>query len=198
MQDIPFSVKNTRKNRPTPTTTMNALSKSGRALGAEDLLVADLGDTVGEREGEVLGDELLDVGALDVIGLLDLNNAEDVDRPEAGTVAGSHVGVKSLDSGGAGQLTVLLVHVVSAGAGVVADPDAEVLDLQGVLLGDGIDADDLASGLLDLTQAAKEVPEAGLGDNLVRRKDAHAVEAGSRVGLRGQMAPNDLVLLEAT
>ena len=59
-----------------------------------------------------------------------------MDRPEAGTVAGSHVGVKSLDSGGAGQLTVLLVHVVSAGAGVVADPDAEVLDLQGVLLGD--------------------------------------------------------------
>jgi len=80
MQDIPFSVKNTRKNRPTPTTTMNALSKSGRALGAEDLLVADLGDTVGEREGEVLGDELLDVGALDVIGLLDLNNAEDLSK----------------------------------------------------------------------------------------------------------------------
>jgi len=33
---------------------------------------------VGQREREVLGDELLDVGALDIIGLLDLDNAEDL------------------------------------------------------------------------------------------------------------------------
>lgn len=59
-----------------------------------------------------------------------------MDGPEAGTVAGSHVGVESLDSGGARELTVLLVHVVGARAGVVADPNTEVLDLEGVLLGD--------------------------------------------------------------
>lgn len=59
-----------------------------------------------------------------------------VDRPEAGTVAGSHVGVESLDGSGPRGLAVLLVHVVGAGPRVVADPDAEVLDLQGVLLGD--------------------------------------------------------------
>ena len=51
-------------------------------------------------------------------------------------MAGSHILVKSLDSRDAGQLTVLLVHVVGTGAGVVADPDAEVLDLEGVLLAD--------------------------------------------------------------
>jgi len=33
---------------------------------------------VGEGEGEVLGDELLDVRALDVLGLLDLDDAEDL------------------------------------------------------------------------------------------------------------------------
>ena len=59
-----------------------------------------------------------------------------VDRPEAGTVAGGHVGVEGLDGSGPRELTVLLVHVVRARARVVADPDAEVLDLQGVLLGD--------------------------------------------------------------
>jgi hypothetical protein len=111
---------------------------------------------VGEGELEVLGDELLDVGALDVLVLLQLGDAEDlnlrlaacpasksfflgqtyVDGPEASTVAGSHVGVESLDGVSPGQLTVLLVHVVSAGARVVADPETEVLDLQGVLLGD--------------------------------------------------------------
>lgn len=59
-----------------------------------------------------------------------------MDGPEAGTVPGGHVLVESLDSVGAGHLTVLLVHVVGAGPGVVADPDTEVLDLLGTLLGD--------------------------------------------------------------
>lgn len=34
---------------------------------------------MGKGELEVLGDELLDVGALDVLGLLQLNDAEDLD-----------------------------------------------------------------------------------------------------------------------
>lgn len=59
-----------------------------------------------------------------------------MDRPEAGTVASSHVGVESLNGIRPGHLTVLLVHVVGAGARIVADPDAEVLDLLGVLLVD--------------------------------------------------------------
>ena len=33
---------------------------------------------MGEGEGELLGDELLDVGALDVLGLLELNDLEDL------------------------------------------------------------------------------------------------------------------------
>ena len=57
-----------------------------------------------------------------------------MDGPETSTVAGSHVGVERLDSICSGQLTVLLVHVVRAGTGVVAQPDTEVLDLQGLLL----------------------------------------------------------------
>ena len=53
---------------------------SRRARSAEDLLGADLVNTVRKGEGEVLGDELLDVRALDVVGLLDLDNAEDLSR----------------------------------------------------------------------------------------------------------------------
>lgn len=54
------------------------LCECGGTGGAEDLLVADTGDTVGERERETLGDELLDVRALDVFGLLNLDNAENL------------------------------------------------------------------------------------------------------------------------
>jgi hypothetical protein len=101
-------------------------------------------------------------------------------------VTGGHILVKSIDGGDTGHLTVLLVHVVSAGAGVVADPDTEVLDLLGALLVDLsyvslppscnlvgarflissaasgthlVYGDDLAVRLLDLAELAKEVPE---------------------------------------
>lgn len=59
-----------------------------------------------------------------------------MDGPETGTVAGGHVLVHSLDGLSPRHLTVLLVHVVGTRAGVVSDPDAEVLDLQRVLLVD--------------------------------------------------------------
>ena len=63
-----------------PRTTTTKLGESRGALGAEDLLAGDLGDTVGERESQVLGQELLDVRALDVVGLLELDNTEDLSR----------------------------------------------------------------------------------------------------------------------
>lgn len=59
-----------------------------------------------------------------------------MDVPEAGTVAGGHVGVERLGGIHPRHLTVLLVHVVGAGPRVVTEPDAEVLDLHGVLLVD--------------------------------------------------------------
>lgn len=205
------------------------LEEGGRAVGREDLLASLRGVAVGQRELEVLGEELLDVGAADVLGLLNLNDLEDVDGAEAGTVTGGHVLVEGLDGVGAGHLAVLTVHVVSAGARVVADPDANVLDLEGVLLvdlvgaliprlvevyachmawqshvrnetgfTDLVEADDLTVGLLDLPQAGEEVPETALGNNRVGRKDAHTVELRSGLGVSGQMAPNDLVFLQAT
>lgn len=61
-----------------------------------------------------------------------------------------------------------------------------------------VDADDLTSGLLDLLQTPHEVPVTGLGDNLVGREDAHAVQSRGGVGLCGQMPANDLVLLKTT
>lgn len=61
-----------------------------------------------------------------------------------------------------------------------------------------VDTDDLASGLLHLAETAKEIPETGLGNNLIGREDAHAIEGGAGVSLGGQMAPNDLVFLKTT
>lgn len=62
-----------------------------------------------------------------------------VDGAESGTVTGSHVLVERVDSIGSRHFSELLVHVVSSGAGIVADPDTEVLDLEWSLLGDLIE-----------------------------------------------------------
>ena len=57
-----------------------------------------------------------------------------MDRPEASTVAGSHVLVKSMNCISTGEFPELLVHVVGSGTRVVTKPDTEVLDLQRLLL----------------------------------------------------------------
>ena len=59
-----------------------------------------------------------------------------VNGPEASTVAGSHVLIESLDGIRTGEFAELLVHIMCTGARVVAEPDTEVLDLQGFLLMD--------------------------------------------------------------
>lgn len=79
-----------------------------------------------------------------------------MDGPEAGTMPRSHVLVHGLDSRCTRELTELLVHVVGAGARVVADPDTEVLDFQGLLLVDLVDADNFTAGLLDFLQLPLE------------------------------------------
>jgi hypothetical protein len=113
-------------------------------------------------------------------------------------VAGSHILVQGLDGIGSRQLSVLLVHVVGTGSRVVSDPDAEVLDLQRVLLVDLVQRDDLAVGLLDFLELHQEVPETRLGDDLIGGKNAHAVKLGGGVGLAGEVAPDDLVLQKTT
>ena len=51
------------------------------------------------------------------------------------------------------------VHVVGTRSGVVSQPDSKVLDLEGVLLLDLLDRDDLAGSLLELPQLPQEVPK---------------------------------------
>lgn len=53
------------------------LSK-GRGTRVSKQLLARVGGTVGQRELEVLGEELLDVGAADAVNVVDLNNLEDL------------------------------------------------------------------------------------------------------------------------
>ena len=81
---------------------------------------------------------------------------------------------------------VLAVHIMSAGARVVAHEDAVGLHVISVFLEYLAHADDFAVGSLEVVHTLCEVPKAGLGVDFVLGKDAHAVDDGVGLAFRGQ------------
>ena len=114
-----------------------------------------------------------------------------------------HLLVALLHSAEERSVTVLLVHVVSAGAGVVAQLDAVVLHLL-VLFVDLprsrptrylVHGEDFPSSLLHLLQSVHEIPVAGLGSHRVRSEQSHSVNLRLGVRLGGESAANDLIVV---
>merc|ERR1719239_2085622 len=93
----------------------------------------------------------------------------------SGPVPCSHVTVALRDGRVDGQVPVLAVHVVCSRTRVIPQPNTEVLDLEGLLLPDLFNRDNLSGGLLELPQLSQEVPKPGFCHNLVSGKDPHPV-----------------------
>lgn len=149
-------------------------------------------------EFQILGQELLDVLSLDVGGLFDLSDLQDVDGSKSSSVSSSHVLVKGFDSGDSANISDFLVHVVSTGSGVVSDPDAEVLDLGWVSLVDLVDGDDFTGSSLDLVQLLQEVPVTRLGNHLVWSKDSHSEQLWFRNRFSWQTTADNLVFSQVS
>lgn len=99
----------------------------------------------------------------------------------------------SLDGVSTGDLTELLVHIVSSRARIITKPDTKVLNLQGLLLQNLRDGNNFTGGLLNLLKLAEEVPVARLGNNFVGGKDAHLVELRSGLLSGGELTSNKLI-----
>lgn len=174
----------------------NRLVESGWSLVSEGL--GRFFDSVWQWELQVLGQELLNVLSLDVGGLLNFGNLQDVDRSKSGSVSGSHVLVKGFDSGDSADVSDFLVHVVGARSGVVSNPDAEVLDLSWVSFVDLVDRDDFTGSSLDLVQFLQEVPVTRLGNHFVWSKDSHSEQLWFRNRFSWQTTANNLVFLQVS
>jgi len=135
------------------------LCESRWSMRSKNLLAAGLGNTVGQRELEFRCKKLFDIRASDVLRLLDLDDFQDVNLSETRTMASSHVLIECLDSICPRHLAVFLVHVVGSTARVVANPNAEVLDLGWSFFGNLVQADDLAICFLDFAKLREEVPK---------------------------------------
>ena len=170
--------------------------ESGRTEGQEHMTeVLGLAvHAVDEREAQLGVEELLGGLAADLV-VLELLHVDDVDARGTGTVVRRHVVVHLLHSTAARDVTVLLVDVVGGVRAVVAQEDAEGLRGVRAALVELLARKNLAGRRLHLAHLREEVPEARLGNDLVRRKDAHAVDLLLRLVLRVALTANDLVFL---
>jgi len=120
----------------------------------------------------------------------------DLDAGGPHTVTGGHLVVHLLHSTIQGGVTVLLVHVVVTCSALVTQPDAVVLDCGRVALKDLVDGENLSVALLHLLELPQEVPELGLGADLVGGPELHSVDLGVLIAGGRQRAAHHLVLME--
>jgi hypothetical protein len=121
------------------------------------------------------------------------SGSDDLDGSVAGTMSASHVVVQVVDGIVQAHVSVLTVHIVSTAARVVLHPDTEVLDRCAILLGDLIDVEDFAGGLLHLSHLVHEVPESGLGHDFIGSEDLHSVSRRVLFGLGRSLSAHNLV-----
>lgn len=140
---------------------------------------------------------MLDVLSLDVVGLLQLNNLQNVDVSKSGSVSSSQILVHGLNGTDSGDISVFLVHVVDTRSRLVSDPDTEGLDLGWGLLRDGVDGDNLTGSLLGLVQLLQEVPVTRLGNNSVRSKDSHSEQLWLWHVLGRETTADNLILVQS-
>ena len=128
----------------------------------------------GELEG-VLPQQVA-LGSADVVLLVENGSADDGDGVLGGSVVAGHLHVQLADGSVQRDISVLFVHVVDTGSGLVAEDDAKGLDMVGFALMDFVDGEDLALSALGLELPAEVVPELGFGDDRVSGEESEGVD----------------------
>lgn len=173
-------------------------TEGARTRGLEDRVVVLLGrtrETMRQWERDLRVVKLLHIKLLRVLGSDD-GSAHDLDRTWAGAVATSKLRVHLLDGFAQSHVTVFLVHVVGATSGVVADPDAIVVDHATILFSQLVNVQDLACSLLHLLHLVQKIPKARLSQYRVGCKELHAVRRWVRLLFSRRLATNDLKLTD--
>lgn len=140
--------------------------------------------------------KLLHVGTSALVGR-NLLNANNLNGISSGTMTSTHVTIARSDGIVGGNVTVFSIHVVRASARIVSKPDSVILHLLGsIRLLNFLNLDNLAVGLLNLLQFRKKVPEPRLCNDMIGRKDGHAVQWWVGDLLGGQMSSHDTILTQ--
>lgn len=119
--------------------------------------------------------------------------SDNLDALVTRSMSAGHVVVEHVDGAVQRNVAILTVHIMGAAARVVLHPHTKVLDISAVRLGDFVDVENLAGGLLHLSHLVHEVPEARLSHHFILRKDLHAISRRVLIGLGWCFTSNDLI-----
>jgi hypothetical protein len=153
--------------------------------------------------GSDLGEAELSIGHLDVGSSLEVlvfetASSDDLDSLSTGGVTSGHLEVHLGDGTAKGSVSVFLVHVDGASAGVVSEENAVVLEAGGLLLVDLGGRHDLTLDSSDLVLSLHVVPELGAGVHFGGGEDSESVEGWLRGLLGRQASTDDVELFELT
>ena len=102
--------------------------------------------------------------------------------------------MKLTDSTIQGNISVLLVHVVVSGSGLVSEDNAEGFHVIGSTLEDLVDSENLSLSALGLELSSQVVPKLGLSDNFISCEESNGIDFGVSVLFSGQLASEHKVL----
>ena len=111
-------------------------------------------------------------------------------------MTGRHFSVHLFNGTAKGDVTVLFVHIVAAGTGVVSKRNTVHVDDVGVLLHDFTHGKDIAGGFFHFAVLMQKVPETRFRLDGGFGKDLHAVDLGCCVVLGWGLATGDLVVVD--
>ena len=100
----------------------------------------------------------------------------------------AHFHVELADCAVEGDISVLFVHVVDAGSGLVSEHNSESLNMVGPAFEDLVDGEDLTLGTLSLQLSSEVVPELGFGNHIVASEESNSIDFGVGVSLSGELA----------
>lgn len=149
---------------------LRSLSESSWLGGLENSsvsLVAGSGDSSEDGELDFAVSEEVRFGSSDVVFLGEDSGSDDRDGVSGGSVVTSHFHMKLADSAVEGDVSVLFIHVVNSGSGLISEDDAESFDVIGSFFIDFVDSKNLTLSSFSLELPSKMIPEFGFSNNFV-------------------------------
>lgn len=124
-----------------------------------------------------------------ILGVEDCS-ADDRDSVVGGTMVSTHFHMELADGTVEGDVSVLLIHVMDACAGLVAENDAIGFNMIGSAVKDLVDGKNLPLSRLSLELSAEVVPELGFSDDIIAGEEPDGIDLRRWVGICGELAPH--------
>ena len=138
--------------------------------------------------------ELVTSGSANLILVVQDCSLDDRDGVMGSPMITSHLSMELTDCSIQRYISVLFVHIVISGSGLISEDNSECFDMSWSSFEDLVDCKDLTLSSFGLELSTKMVPEFGFGYNFVSSEKPNGIYFGARV-LLGWIFPTQYQIL---